>query len=123
MRQTVKEQIGEKPIKVSLILANHRAIPCRRRASHGACFALELPMTNLLLAPTRKYFGFGNFDDYVVLEGGRVVGRILLHPQGPEGRPWFWSITAMDHPPSVYNKGYSAAREQAMADVKARWLA
>jgi hypothetical protein len=32
-----------------------------------------------------------------------------------------WSITAMDHPPSVYNKGYAATREQAMADFKARW--
>jgi hypothetical protein len=29
----------------------------------------------------------------------------------------------MDHPPSVYNKGYAAMREEAMADFKARWLA
>jgi hypothetical protein len=29
----------------------------------------------------------------------------------------------MEKPPSVYNKGYSATREQAMADFKARWLA
>jgi hypothetical protein len=35
------------------------------------------------------------------------------------GQPWFWSITAMDYPPSVYNKGYSSTREQAMADFKA----
>jgi hypothetical protein len=28
----------------------------------------------------------------------------------------------MDYPPSVYTKGYSATREQAMADFKARWL-
>jgi hypothetical protein len=27
----------------------------------------------------------------------------------------------MEKPPSVYNKGYSATREQAMADFKARW--
>jgi hypothetical protein len=57
-------------------------------------------MSDLRLTPTRRYFGFGNSNDYVVLEGGRVL----------------------DHPPSVYNKGYSATREQAMADFKARWL-
>jgi hypothetical protein len=38
-------------------------------------------------------------------------------------KPWFWTITAVEFPPSVYNKGYSATREQAMADFKARWLA
>jgi hypothetical protein len=96
--------------------------PCRHRASRGACIALSLTMNELRLAPTSKYFGIGGSDDYVVLDGGRVIGRILLHPQGPEGRPWFWSITAIEYPPSVYNKGYSSTREQAMADFKARWL-
>jgi hypothetical protein len=80
-------------------------------------------MSQLTLATTRRYFGFGNSNDYVVLNSCRVIGRIMLHPQGPEGQPWFWSITAIDFPPSVYNKGYSATREQAMADFKARWLA
>jgi hypothetical protein len=42
----------------------------------------------------------------------------VINPQ-----PWFWTITAMERPPSVYNKGYSATREQAMVDFKARWLA
>ena len=78
-------------------------------------------MSQLTLATTRRYFGFGNSNDYVVLNGGRVIGRIMLHPQ--EAQPWFWTITAVGHPPSVYNKGYSATREHAMADFKARWLA
>ena len=80
-------------------------------------------MANLCLARTMRYFGIGDSNDYVVLEGGRVIGRILLHPQAPEGHPGFWTITAMEKPPSVYNKGYSSTREQAMADFKARWLA
>ena len=76
----------------------------------------------LTLSHTSKYFGFGDKDDYCVLDGGRVVGRIL-HPQGPSDRPWFWTITAMEMKPSVDNRGYSATREAALVDFKARWLA
>jgi hypothetical protein len=62
-------------------------------------------------------------SDGLVLDGGRVVGRIFLHAQGPEGTPWFWTITAPDIPPSVDKRGYSTTREQAMTDFKARWSA
>ena len=80
-------------------------------------------MSDLRLALTNRYFGFGGTDDYVVFDGDRVIGRILLQPQAPEGQPWFWTITAADKMPSVHNKGYSVTREEAMADFKARWLA
>ena len=61
-------------------------------------------------------------NDYVVLNGRRqVVGRIMLHPQAPQGKPWFWTITALEQPPSIDNKGYSATREEAMAAFKAQF--
>jgi alpha-ketoglutarate-dependent taurine dioxygenase len=62
-------------------------------------------------------------DDYEVFDSNRrVVGRIMLHPQAPKDRPWFWTVAAREIPPSVYNRGYSQSREQAMADFKKQWL-
>ena len=58
-------------------------------------------------------------DDYVVLDGGRCVGRIFLSPQSPPDRNWMWTITAVDFRPSIDNRGCSATREQAMM---AQWL-
>jgi hypothetical protein len=61
-------------------------------------------------------------DDYEVFDSNRrAIGRIMHHPQAPKDLPWFWTITAREIPPSVHNRGYSATREQAMADLKARW--
>jgi hypothetical protein len=81
------------------------------------------PMADLKLSPTRKHYRIGDKDDYVVLDGARVIGRIFFQPQSPEGRPWFWTITAPNIPPSIDKRGYSATREEAMAAFKALWLA
>jgi hypothetical protein len=78
-------------------------------------------VTNISLTPTKKYFGFGDKDDHVVLDGGRVIGRIVRDPWAPEGHPWFWTITAREFLPLIYNKGYAATREAAMTEFKARW--
>jgi hypothetical protein len=81
--------------------------------------------TKLVLVSARKSRGAGRWDkdDYDVRLGdasGPVVGRIMRHPQAPEDQPWYWTITAREQPPSVYN--HAASREQAMADFKARYM-
>ena len=53
----------------------------------------------LALASTKRYFGSGDKDDHVVLDGGGVIGRIFLSPQSPPDRNWMWTITAMEYPP------------------------
>jgi hypothetical protein len=58
-------------------------------------------VADLKLSPTRKHYRIGDKDGYVVLDGSRVIGRIFLQPQSPQGRPWFWTITAPDIPPSL----------------------
>jgi hypothetical protein len=64
--------------------------------------------------------GIGN--RICVIRLGPVVGRIMRHPQAPETQPWFWTITAREQPPSVYNRGYATSREQAMRYFKARFV-
>ena len=59
-------------------------------------------------------------DDYDVFDGDQHIGRIMLHPQAPQGQPWFWTITARV-PQYPHDRGYAVSREQAMADFKARW--
>jgi hypothetical protein len=84
--------------------------------------------TQFVLVSARKSRGADHWDkdDYDVRlgdgSGSSVVGRIFCHPQAPEDLPWFWTITAREQPPSVYNRGYAASREQAMADFKARYM-
>jgi hypothetical protein len=52
--------------------------------------------------------GIGDKDDYAVVDGKRVIGRIFLHPQAPTAEPWVWTITAREQPSSLYNRGYCA---------------
>jgi hypothetical protein len=51
----------------------------------------------VLISARKSRGGEWSPDDYDVRDNaGKVVGRIFLNPFAPEGRPWFWTITAPD---------------------------
>jgi len=79
-------------------------------------------MISLILKTLRSQYGRGFHarNDYVVIDGDRIIGRIFLSQQSPPGRNWMWTITAREKPRSIHSRGYSATREQAMADFKVR---
>ena len=88
----------------------------------------EVINTQLVLVSARKSRGADHWDkdDYDVRLGdasGGVVGRIFRQPRAQKEQPWFWTITAREQPPSVYNRGYATSREQAMRYFKARYVA
>jgi hypothetical protein len=45
-------------------------------------------MTALILKKTASIYGIGGGNDYTVLDGDRVIGRIFLSPQSPADRDW-----------------------------------
>lgn len=59
-------------------------------------------------------------DDYDVFDGDWHIGRIMLHPQAPEGESWFWTITARV-PNTMHDRGYAVTREEAMVDFRVCW--
>jgi hypothetical protein len=76
----------------------------------------------LILKKTASIYGMGDGNDWTVLDGDRIIGRIFLSPQSPPDRNWMWTITARDYPRSIHSRGYCATREEAMKDFKTQWL-
>jgi hypothetical protein len=60
-------------------------------------------------------------DDYDVIEGGTVVGRIFKEPAAPEGRPWMWTLAYGYHKDRTPTHCYEASREAAMAAFAKSW--
>src|SRR5262245_25214873 len=78
-----------------------RGRPCSLRAfcyaGEHAGFAESVFSGLRSQKPWRRSLGQGDYD--VRDSHGKVVGRIMLHPQAPKDRSWFWTITEREIPP------------------------
>ena len=59
-------------------------------------------------------------DDYDVLAGGVVIGRILKSAAAPVGMPWLWTL-AYGHHEDRTPICYEPTREAAMAAFAKSW--
>jgi len=60
-------------------------------------------------------------DDYDVLAGGVVVGRILKSAAAPVGTPWLWTLAYGHHEDRTPIYGYEPTREEAMTAFAKSW--
>jgi hypothetical protein len=65
--------------------------------------------------------GEWNDDDFDVLAGGLVVGRIFKVSAAPVGMPWMWTLAFGYHEDRTPVRGYAATREAAMAAFAKSW--
>src|SRR5262249_50163163 len=65
--------------------------------------------------------GRWNDDDFDVLVGGKVVGRIYKASAAPVGSPWMWTLAFGQHEDRTPTHGYGATREAAMAAFAKSW--
>ena len=77
----------------------------------------------LIRAQKSRTSGVWDNDDYDVRVGdaqGAVIGRIFKAVSTPRDQPWLWTITALQRRPQTW-RGFTATREQAMAEFKMVW--
>jgi hypothetical protein len=72
-------------------------------------------------ASTSRSSGEWSDDDYDVLAGGVVVGRILKSAAAPVGMPWLWTLAYGHHEDRTPIYGYEPTREAAMAAFAKSW--
>jgi hypothetical protein len=72
-------------------------------------------------ASTSRSSGEWSDDDYDVLAGGVVVGRILKSAAAPVGMPWLWMLAYGHHENRTPIYGYEPTREAAMAAFAKCW--
>jgi hypothetical protein len=85
-------------------------------------FLMEKDYLILKRASASRTSGEWNDDDYDVLAGGAVVGRIFKANAAPVGKPWMWTLEPFEHHDDhTPTHGYAATREAAMAAFAKCW--
>jgi hypothetical protein len=72
-------------------------------------------------APASRPSGEWSDDDFDVLAGGVVVGRIFKANASPVGASWMWTLDFWHHEGRSPTHGYAATREAAMTAFAKSW--
>ena len=72
-------------------------------------------------ASTSRSSGEWSDDDYDVLAGGVVIGRILKSAAAPVGMPWLWTLAYGHHEDRWPIYGYEPTGDAAMAAFAKSW--
>ena len=80
----------------------------------------EMDQLVLKRAAASRLSGHWYDDDYDVLSGGEIVGRIMKAAAAPVGSPWMWTLV-LYHEGRTPTHGYEPTREAAMAAFAKSW--
>jgi hypothetical protein len=85
--------------------------------AHVAAPKVELAQMpkDLILRDARHAWPEAGKNDYEVLHGGNVVGRIVKMTHAPADRPWVWNFN------NGASRGYAESRETAMVELRKAW--
>jgi hypothetical protein len=72
-------------------------------------------------ASASRSSGEWNEDDYDLVGGHDVVGRIVKANAAPVGTPWMWTLAFGHHEDRSPTHGYEPTREAAMAAFAKSW--
>jgi hypothetical protein len=75
------------------------------------------PQTRVSISPSGEW----NDDNYDVLAGGQVVGRIFKVNAAPVETPWMWTLDIGHLAHRSPTHGYAESREAAMAAFAKSW--
>jgi hypothetical protein len=82
---------------------------------------MEKDYLRLKHASASRSSGQWSDDDFDVLCGGVVVGRIMKANAAPVDAPWLWTLAFGYHEDRTPTHGYAGTREAAMAAFAKSW--
>jgi hypothetical protein len=80
-----------------------------------------MPALILKRASVSRLSGEWSNEDYDVLAGGIVVGRIMKAAAAPVGSPWMWTLASGHDEDRTPTHGYEPTREAAMTSFAKSW--
>jgi hypothetical protein len=102
-----------------IISATSRIKPAK---ANQVCYADGMSR-RLFLRPTgRSSPAYREWLDYVVIEGGQIIGRMYEDPHAPAEVRWFWSITEYVDPRlCIDTNGRVPSLDEAKARFRLSW--